>query len=451
MRIFSNLFFSILCAIIMVSCSKDSDNEPDPVVVVPPKPEPPVKIVDAKIISYSSNFGKTNDQITITGENFSNKVEDINLYFDSTKATIISATSTEIKFVLPVTDNVIPQLKLSIVNTTITNTVKNAYQGNIAILKANPASSWIVSNSPTTNTRILKIQILDNGAVYYNYEISTPLQQGGTISYNYVQRSLDDGKTWETWTETASTSWSTNFYATNNDEGWSVYGSNRLNKIPIGGNDRSLIANTLGEFAHMYVNESLNSGIVVNKRGSVYTTDDGKTFSNVFTASAGNDGWFYGTTYLDSDHIWCFGNIGSTVDKVFGYRPYIIYKKGASETWKEKSFLDMGKDVSIIDMQFFKDNSGLLLMQTLTNAKILRSSDGGDNWNEIYSGEKFTDMTFSDVNNGWAVLGKMLYKTNDGGVSWSLDYTHDEEILEIASKNKVIWAFSKTKILKRYI
>lgn len=457
MKIPQNFLFSILLALIIVSCSKDSEVEPEVVVKTPttPVPDPvPVPQIQAKIIAYSSNYGKPSEEITITGENFSDKIENIILSFDGVNATIISATPTAIKFKLPATNNMIPILSLVIANTKITNTVKNAYDGNIAILNANPASSWIVSASPTTNSRIIKIQILDNGAIYYNYEITSTLAGGSTISFNYVKRSLDDGKTWQTWTETASSSMGTNFCATTNDEGWSVYGSNDLSKIPIGGNNGTGIVKNLGMITNMYVDENLNSGTIITLAGIVYKTIDGFTFTKEYDSSIDNKNVMTdGSTSLDNDHIWCYGYKGYSIDGVFSYWPFIIYKKGSTEQWKEKVFLDAGftKGSSISTLQFFKNNSGLMLVKTSEDSRILKSNDGGDNWKEIYKGEKFTSMSFIDANNGWAILGKMIYKTNDGGISWSLDYTHDEDILKIESKDKLVIAFSKTKIIKRYL
>uniref|UniRef100_UPI00374DD996 WD40/YVTN/BNR-like repeat-containing protein n=1 Tax=Flavobacterium sp. TaxID=239 RepID=UPI00374DD996 len=77
--------------------------------------------------------------------------------------------------------------------------------------------------------------------------------------------------------------------------------------------------------------------------------------------------------------------------------------------------------------------------------------NGGDTWSKVYTGEKFTKFTFKDANTGWAVLENKIYKTTDGGVSWILDYTHDQSIRTIAYKNNVVWAISTDKIIKRYL
>lgn len=448
MKFAQKLLYSILFCSLFISCSSDPASDPE--VVTPPVPvvPVPVPVVEAKVTAYSINYGKPDEEVTIKGENFTDKLENISLYFDSVKATIIAASATEIKFKLPTTQNVIPILKLEIKNTNITNLVKNQYNGNIAILKANPAGSWIVSNSPTDNTQVIKIQILDNGAVYYNWETSIPYS-GVTLSYNYVKRSLDDGKTWETWIETASTNWATNFFATNNDEGWSVYGAGSLYKIPTGGQTRTLLGNSFGSIIHMNVDESLKNGTVITSGGTIYTTTDGENFTKGHSSNLTNIGGITGSTYLDNDHIWSYGL--RTISSNEGYRPILLYKKGSSAEWKEKIFSDGTKDDRIRVAQFFTENTGLMLYSNEIKTSILKSNDGGDNWNEIYSGEAFTKMTFSDADNGWAVSGKMIYKTTNGGVSWTLDYTHDEDVLSIASKNKVVWAASKSKILKRYL
>lgn len=50
-----------------------------------------------------------------------------------------------------------------------------------------------------------------------------------------------------------------------------------------------------------------------------------------------------------------------------------------------------------------------------------------------------------------AILDNKIYKTVDGAVTWTLDYTHDQPIRAIAYKNNVVWAISMDKIIKRYL
>lgn len=87
----------------------------------------------------------------------------------------------------------------------------------------------------------------------------------------------------------------------------------------------------------------------------------------------------------------------------------------------------------------------------VSSSSLYKTTNGGDTWTKVYSGEKFTKFTFKDVNTGWAVLENKIYKTIDGGSSWILDYTHDQPIKNISYKNNVIWAISSDKIIKRYL
>jgi hypothetical protein len=437
--------------LLLTNCSKENESEPiknDPPVVIPPKP-----LIEVKINSYSKNFGRKDDVITMYGENFTDKVEDISLLFNSTPAQIVSATTTEIKFVVPdMTDTQIPLLTLTIPKAKVTNTVVNSYNGNIAILGNRTPSSWIVMNSPSENTSVSHVQILDNRAIYYHTEKKIVLSADATGSYFYVYRSLDEGKTWKLWIDTLTDS-KIPFSATTNDEGWSLYGNSDLYKIPALGEKRGVrIFKAPTSIQTVSANENLTTGTVVSFNGTVYDTNDGVNFSKVYTSSLGtNGGLNFASFILDNDHIWVTGYKGITVNSSFTFKPFIMYKKNSSEGWKEKFFSDEPKNTYTRQIQFFNADSGLLLLVGPVSSKIYKTRDGGDNWNSIYNGENFSTLAFKDASTGWAALKNTLYKTTDGGASWSIDYTHDEDILNLAYRDNIVWAFSKTKILKRYL
>ncbi len=60
---------------------------------------------------------------------------------------------------------------------------------------------------------------------------------------------------------------------------------------------------------------------------------------------------------------------------------------------------------------------------------ILRSTDRGDNWQQVQSpvGRALTALYFNDANQGWAVgHDEVILKTNDGGLSWEVVRFHPE-------------------------
>jgi hypothetical protein len=434
------------------NCSKDSEVEAVKVDTTVPETKPTqVPLIEVKINSYSKNYGRKDDIITIYGENFTDKIEDISLLFNSTPAKIVSATAKEIKFIVPdMMDTQIPSITLVIPKSKVTNTVLNSYNGNIAILGNRTPSSWIVMNSPSVNASVSHVQILDNRAIYYHTEKNTPLSGGGSVSYFYVYRSLDEGKTWGLWIDTVSDS-KVPFSATTNDQGWSLYGSRDLYKIPVSGGKRGdIIFKAPTSIEMISANENLTAGTAVSFNGTVYDTNDGINFSKVYTSSLGTDGGLRMASFaLDNDHIWVTGYKWVTVNSGTSLKPFMIYKKNSSGGWNEKIFSDEPKDTYIREIQFFNADSGLLLLVGPSISKIYKTNDGGDNWNAIYNGVNFSSVVFKDVTTGWAVLKNAIYKTTDGGVSWSIDYNHDEDILKLAYKDNTVWAFSKTKILKR--
>ncbi|PVX44442.1 IPT/TIG domain-containing protein [Flavobacterium sp. 103] len=434
------------------NCSKDSEVEAVKVDTTVPEPKPtPVPLVEVKINSYSKNYGRKDDIITIYGENFTDKIEDISLVFDGIPAKIISATSTEIKFKIPDTMGTqIPILTIIITNSKVTNLVKNCYNGNIAILGNRSPSPWIVMNSPSINASVSNVQILDNRAIYYHTESKTTLSGGSSISYFYVYRSFDEGKTWGIWIDTQSDS-RFPFSATTNDEGWSLYGSANLYKtLASSGTRGDLVFKGTSTIGVVTANENLTAGTIVTYNGTVYDTNDGINFSNVYTSNTDTYvGLGLASFALDNNHIWVTGYKGITVNSSYTLKPFMIYKNTSSAGWKEKFFTDEPNDTYIREIQFFDADSGLLLLVGPSSSKIYKSNNGGDNWISIYNGENFSNFVFKDATTGWATLKNVIYKTTDGGASWSIEYNHNEDILKIAYKDNVIWAFSKTKILKR--
>jgi hypothetical protein len=434
------------------NCSKDSEADPVKVDTTVPDTKPTqVPLIEVKINSYSKNYGRKDDIITMYGENFTNKVEDITLLFNNTPAKIVSATANEIKFIVPdMMDTQIPLITLAIPKSKVTNVVLNSYKGNIAILGNKTSGSWIVMNSPSVNASVSHVQILDNRAIYYHTESNTALSGGGSVSYFYVYRSLDEGKTWELWIDTVTDS-KVPFFATTNDQGWSLYGGQSLYKIPVSGGKRGdLIFKAPTNITVVSANENLTIGTAVSFNGIVYDTNDGINFSKVYTSSLDTHGGLRTAFFaLDNDHIWVTGYKWMTVNSDYILKPFMIYKKNSSAGWNEKMFSDEPKDTFIREIQFFNADSGLALLVGPELSKIYKTNDGGDNWSAIYNGEKFSSAVFKDATTGWAVLKNAIYKTTDGGVSWSIDYNHDEDILKLAYKDNTVWAFSKTKILKR--
>jgi hypothetical protein len=441
----SILFFLIFGILnLFFSCSKDSEtNTP----IVYPRTE-------AKINSFSKNYGYTGESISIYGENFTDKINDVSIKFDEIPATIVSVTYTEIKCILPASAKVIPKLNLNIQNRNITNLVVNDYDSNIGILPSVTLNSWIAfENSLKSSNVINRVQMTSNQSVYYT--------MGSGIG-NVVYRTIDNGISWKLWSS-CGFDYSA-FQATNNDDGWAYTGFG-LKKVPVGGS--SYIDHIwVGPYiTSMYVNQTLNQGTCISNYGVVNITNDGVNFSEVYSSSIFNiptfeigAGFLYNSFEIDNNHMWSIGykrvrflDFTSTILK-----PMILYKNNTTDGWKE-NVITVAEDNSFAkQIQFFLSNIGYVLIHkydnsVLVSSKIYKSTNGGDTWTSTENNEKFTHFTFKDENTGWAIVENKIYKTINGGISWQLDYTHDQNFRNISYKDNVVWAFSTDKILKYLI
>ncbi|MDR7212230.1 IPT/TIG domain-containing protein [Flavobacterium piscis] len=417
--------------LILGSCS-GPDSEP---AVIPPV----IEIKTAKITSYSKDSGETGETVSIYGENFSDKASDIKITFDGVAATIVSATATEIKFILPKTEKVLPKLEFTIENRTISKEVKNDYEGNIGILPARSFTDWVTQeNNLDRDGETFNIQMESDKIVYFSSSLKTS----------------DGGITWQNWGGGSV------FHATINNEGWSSgIGNPKMTKISAGGSiltkEFANIENTTETYYCIYVDANLKDGTVVAQSGKVYTTSNGIDFTKTYELS-GTKANLFQSTKIDNNHMWVIGYKPIKDKDGFSFnKPFILFKNNTTDGWKEYPFVNEEPGYIAREINFVDNENGFLLInhyyQALLDVKLFKTNNGGDSWTQIYNNELFTKFTFKDANTGWAILDNKIYKTTNGGTAWTLDYTHDQKIGNIAYKNNVVWAFSKNKIIKRYL
>ncbi len=421
--------------LVLNGCSSDSNDA---------TPEQPVVVVKTpKLTAYSKNAGEVGETITITGENFPDKISDIKITFDGLAATIVSTSATEIKFVLPQTEKILPKIIITILDKEIYNEITNGYNGNIAILPAPSLTSWVTQeNTLKEDGGIPRIMVINDKVMYLNSDITGAR----------VYRTLDGGVTWNQW---AVNGFSAGFYATKNDEGWSHTGFG-ISKIAKGG---YLGIDTFANFGEvkdvqtsycLYVDDNMTNGTIVTQFGDVFTTSNGVDFTQVYDAHLNDEGYDRGSVNksieIDNNHIWVAGQ--KTI-KTVRY-PFVLFKNNETDGWKEH-YLENEPNSSVNEISFADKANGFLLINGATSSTFYKTTDGGDTWAKVYTGEKFTKFTFKDGNTGWAVLENKIYKTVDGGVTWTLDYTHGQPIKSIAYKNNIVWALATDKIIKRYL
>lgn len=431
--------------LILNSCSSDSGSDPVPT------PTPPIVLVKtAKITSYSKNAGETGETVTMYGENFSDKVSDIKITFNGVATSIVSATANEIKFKLPQSEKVLPKLEITIENRTVINEVKNNYNGNIGILPTPSTTDWFTVENTLIDGKIGRIQILSDKIMYFSVE-------------NAVYRTLDGGITWSLWVVQF---FNTGFHLTTNNEGW-VYAlgngagvvSMPFQEIPMVSSNFKYIwkesASPYETIYSIYVDDNMKNGTIVSQAGKAYTSTNGLDFAKVYEVAGDETPNLYQSTEIDNDHIWAIGYKSILSNGYKANRPFILFKNNTTDGWKEYPFINEEGGYYAREICFVDKENGFLLVnhyyQSLLDVKLFKTNNGGDSWTPIYDGEMFSKFAFKDVNTGWAILENKIYKTIDGGLAWTLDYTHDQPIKNIAYKNNVVWAISKDKIIKRYL
>jgi len=164
---------------------------------------------------------------------------------------------------------------------------------------------------------------------------------------------------------------------------------------------------------------------------AIYRTDDGgSTWTEVFSHEPGESkslpegGSKGGLTFLDVEHAW----IGGTYPMTDYF--YLHTTMDGGVNWALETDISLpgtytGSWLEVHQPVFLTDNAGYLSVRALApddNIYLLiyRSDDGGQTWvfqNAVQDGR---DFDFYSLDEGWMAAGTNLFKTTDGGVTWSL-------------------------------
>jgi len=214
----------------------------------------------------------------------------------------------------------------------------------------------------------------------------------------------------------------------------------KIIKTVNGGNNWNLIyADTLKQFWCFYFINS-NTGYVSGSHGTIMKTTnkgDNWTILNSTTQTTLDGTWFVNenTGYVGGANL-------------------VLKTTDAGQTWVNK----IGNFISPFETAeglYFSDaNTGYYCTNT-TNCRIVKTTDGGDTWNLVFSQ---TDvgagwaMSFVNNNTGYVCTGAgKVVKTTDGGVTWGVQNTPlTENLYEIhfPSVNTGYIASWSGKILK---
>ena len=175
-----------------------------------------------------------------------------------------------------------------------------------------------------------------------------------------------------------------------------------------------------------------NTGFVGTKDPEIWTTSDGgqnwETMTPGALSSSGTE-WIQDIFFVDDNHGWIAAYSGGATSFPGAA---ILRTTDGGESWTTPIDND---STNINSVFFLETNTGWAVGQ---GGLIMHSTDGGVNWNIQQSATQeydLHDVYFKDANNGWAVGGEdnftgtqegYIYRTTDGGETWTLQFTDDD-------------------------
>jgi|GEM_PF-2649549 len=173
------------------------------------------------------------------------------------------------------------------------------------------------------------------------------------------------------------------------------------------------------------------------------TIDGGLTWS-VLNSSASNNSGVYDLFIFNQDSGYAISKLG-------------VFQKFLFDT------LTFVADVNFTPaynpaIHFINSNIGFILanndiQNTYSSNKLLRTSDGGQTWNSIFSDSstQFNDMAFLNDSVGFISSNLGLYKTTDTGISWTLINAFNTSCVDVATlNNSLVYAISYNAIYVSY-
>lgn len=215
-------------------------------------------------------------------------------------------------------------------------------------------------------------------------------------SISYILKSDDTGKTWDTlWVGLKQAIYTSTFSDEKN--GWMAYGK------------------------ELYK-----------------TTDGGINWETINLGQLGSSA--YRIFALDSQNVWGITGSSATTGKQF------FRSTDSGKNW----IINTIDETETNQILFFNNSEGFLY-----GNKLLRTGDGGKNWNPVdnsSTGNVFS-ISFISAQNGFAVgncSGKSyLFKTTDGGTTWEKTFTQEQDARQVKMINSSLgWLVCAYKVYK---
>ena len=219
-------------------------------------------------------------------------------------------------------------------------------------------------------------------------------------------KSLDNGAVWQE-LSTGMTMW--HFYGvdfTGPDTGWIVGPNKTIIKSTNGGVDWTPQASSAPQNLLDISMINNSSGWTVGEWGVILKTDDGG--QNWYEQFSGTNYFLHSCYFLNDQVGWtCGGPVASDTS-------IILHTTDGGATWNRQN---CSADVSLRDIFFIDGQTGWVVGE---NSNVFRTTDGGANWLPITIGssEDFYCVFFITKDIGW-IGGNSIYFTDDGGATWT--------------------------------
>lgn len=441
------LSFITLFLLVTFGCS--SDIEPENTIIEQPA------ITDVTVSAFSAEYAYVNDQVSILGENFNSDASQVSITLDDVNVDIISITESNITIKIPEGINVLPNLSISMPNSSI------SYNSSLTIaILDNTKNKWIeIDHFFPSIDAIRTFNGVAKERVYFSLQENT--DASNTTDFFRVKKSFNGG---------ATATIIDNAYGFSEDKGTFLLGKlggeymfgNSLNYKSAEG-ESSIISdfseNTSSSWGlGLYVDDTETNIIVATAEGRVFrSTNSGATIEKVHE----NDPPRYEflAFYAHSPtQIWLAGYTFPSEVGAYGPAKMLYLKEDGN--WYNKTInieIKEGNYERIQKIYFIDGITGFAIAKinnTVTNEEkyvMIKSETTGDTWNVVHeSNQEIEGFTFKDVDTGWYVAGKEIFKTTDGGISWTLEYTNDTNCKGILYNEDILWVIADGKFLKYY-
>ncbi|MDP2363076.1 MAG: YCF48-related protein, partial [Ignavibacteria bacterium] len=327
------------------------------------------------------------------------------------------------------------------------------------IALADSVTAWIVGDNgmilKTTNNGYHWIEQNSGTQIGLNAVYFWDKNNGWAVGDNKkIIRTTDGGTNWtlQSVTDVPNNISFNGVHFVSLNEGW-IAGSSGYVLHTTNGGFNWIIQKNSGETVLQVKFYNLTTGFIIGSNGSIYkTTNSGTNWNSIisnttlglndihFSTSAeywivGDNGtilrssnsglsWFQENleTYASIHHISEFSGI-----KFIAGEYGLLAKKNNSDPW---NFWNKGMNISINWVSFSDGVNGFGVGQY---GRIIKTTDGGKVWNDIYNGitgDSFYGADMSDQNKLWLVgdLGVLLH-TSNGGANWIQQSTNTTNTL----------------------